>query len=1379
VQGGYDANCQKKTTNKTTLDGQGMIFSDSIIEITDNIGGQNVTLIDLIVRHGQDDSDYGGGIEISGFASNSTTVNLQGVIAENNESARGGGIHVTHAELNMQDATLLYGNNALESGGGVYCENSTIVMGGNTYVGFLTGNTATSNVIAGNGGGFYLDNCDLVLDATNGQTGAYILGNEAKRGGGIYATNNSRIDMHGDMSWVNLNSAQRGGGLYLNMGSDFFGDNGSIKDNDASLFGGGFYLAGSGTNFDMDRNNEYPCSGKCSELSGNESPQGGAGYLEAQTNADIESSWIEGNAASQKGLAFKSNGSLSIKSSMITGQRSMGSAASVFDISDGLTTLSHCTISDSELNTTVNAPIFFLNISPLAELNLNNSIVWGNDADYSSLVVKTDNQTTSIENNILEFSTSGTNQTVDPQFLVPGSDFHISPDSPAVDAAAITTVVDVDKEQRDLGNGTDIGADEAYLRVGVAGQVCQFSNITEAVAAANSGDTIYISPGNYIERPGLVDKSLTFVPAEQACTQEKLDADSQTVIIDGNRQFVNQGGVFVVGGASNVTFRHMTLKNGRADSGGVLYVDISSAVTLDDVDITGGVAQDQGGGIRIRSGGSVVLNNGSAVYSNFAQVIVKNTLSANHQRGGGVAIGDSGVLTLNDNSFIGGFGAGNTAVGDGGGIYVQGGVVNLNDTSAVIVNDASNGGGIYANSLAIIRLNDQSFVGVSGGGNSAGIRGGGIYLGNESQLSISGNAAINDNSANYGGGVYSEQNCTITSMGGEIKENDATNNGGGILAVSGSGETISVDLTNTNVSGNTANYGAGIQASISGGGDLVLKGVTVANNSAGERGGGILVGGNNPLDSFILDQTIVSGNTSQQDGAGVSMSTATHLIARNGTEFRQNIAALNGGGLFSESDNAQFEIIDSSLINNQATNGSGGAIYLTGLSNTLTLTSLGTDTMLIAGNFALTGNGGAVYASGLTGGISSNLQIRPLFTNNRADGNGGGAVYVSNSTQAVTFAGIDFGLNSGGANTALSGVGGAIWFDNVSDAKLVNLSVQNNQADLGGGLAIEGSDVFVGAYMQNIGYPGGGAVYASPCIPSSISANRYCSEFIANSASTGADAIYLGVGGQLNMEHTLVRGHAFAAIKASFGTNVTVRNSLFEQNAGLAVLWLAGISTDFTIEQSTFAGNTATQTINQGLSEGVTGRIDNSILWGNSHPSSFTIAVSGGCNVAQSVDVPGISVDPQFVETDRGRYRLGASSPAVDACTTEAGYDLDDGLRPIDGNNNNSSSENDMGAFEYAGPPDVTLTVELTGTGHGVVSSSPAGLSCSANICEGSFPQGTAVVLTAAPGNGSVFTQWVGSCSASGNQCTLTVNQNEQLGVVFTNPDVLFSDSFE
>ncbi len=71
--------------------------------------------------------------------------------------------------------------------------------------------------------------------------------------------------------------------------------------------------------------------------------------------------------------------------------------------------------------------------------------------------------------------------------------------------------------------------------------------------------------------------------------------------------------------------------------------------------------------------------------------------------------------------------------------------------------------------------------------------------------------------------------------------------------------------------------------------------------------------------------------------------------------------------------------------------------------------------------------------------------------------------------------------------------------------------------------------------------------------------------------------------------------------------------------------------------------------------------------------------------------------------------------------------------------------------------PTEQLSAAKAGTGHGSVTSSPAGIDCG-STCAHAYGYGTSVQLTAIPAIGSAFTGWSGACSGTGS-CTVTMSQ--------------------
>jgi len=76
------------------------------------------------------------------------------------------------------------------------------------------------------------------------------------------------------------------------------------------------------------------------------------------------------------------------------------------------------------------------------------------------------------------------------------------------------------------------------------------------------------------------------------------------------------------------------------------------------------------------------------------------------------------------------------------------------------------------------------------------------------------------------------------------------------------------------------------------------------------------------------------------------------------------------------------------------------------------------------------------------------------------------------------------------------------------------------------------------------------------------------------------------------------------------------------------------------------------------------------------------------------------------------------------------------------------------------------LSVNKAGTGSGMVTSSPAGISCGSD-CTEVYTAGTVVTLTAVPDSSSSFGGWSGACSGTGT-CSVTMNGAKNVKATFT-----------
>jgi len=78
------------------------------------------------------------------------------------------------------------------------------------------------------------------------------------------------------------------------------------------------------------------------------------------------------------------------------------------------------------------------------------------------------------------------------------------------------------------------------------------------------------------------------------------------------------------------------------------------------------------------------------------------------------------------------------------------------------------------------------------------------------------------------------------------------------------------------------------------------------------------------------------------------------------------------------------------------------------------------------------------------------------------------------------------------------------------------------------------------------------------------------------------------------------------------------------------------------------------------------------------------------------------------------------------------------------------------------------LSASATGPGGGIISSSPAAISC-ASTCSHAFPAGSSVSLTATPDGASEFDTWSGDCvGLDANACTVTLDQPRSVTASFT-----------
>jgi hypothetical protein len=100
-----------------------------------------------------------------------------------------------------------------------------------------------------------------------------------------------------------------------------------------------------------------------------------------------------------------------------------------------------------------------------------------------------------------------------------------------------------------------------------------------------------------------------------------------------------------------------------------------------------------------------------------------------------------------------------------------------------------------------------------------------------------------------------------------------------------------------------------------------------------------------------------------------------------------------------------------------------------------------------------------------------------------------------------------------------------------------------------------------------------------------------------------------------------------------------------------------------------------------------------------------------------------------------------------------------------DTSGNESSYSNEI-SKTTSSPQQYIVTTTKTGSGSGLITSSPAGITCG-TVCFGAYNSGTSVILSASPDSSSIFSGWSGACTAAGT-CTVTADASKTVTAAFT-----------
>ncbi|MDR0603026.1 MAG: hypothetical protein LBG80_01815, partial [Bacteroidales bacterium] len=630
--------------------------------------------------------------------------------------------------------------------------------------------------------------------------------------------------------------------------------------------------------------------------------------------------------------------------------------------------------------------------------------------------------------------------------------------------------------------------------------------------------------------------------------------------------------------------------------------------------------------------------------------ITVNNVTVQHRRGGGIFNQDAAPilahLVISNN-----MATASTAGGIGGGICNRGTSSNAVLTHVIIKNNKAHWGGGIGNHTSSPVL---THVVISN--NEANSGGGGMYnLANENIAKpvLEYVTIINNKAKTSGGGISNDGNGNYPNDASKspvlthviISNNTTTGTtpgidfgGGGIF-----NGFFSPTLTDVTIDGNmTALSGGGIYNRYS---SPVLTNVTISNNKAtstnsNEGGGGIY----NYNASPTLTDVIIKGNEASYNGGGIGNVHGSSPLVLTNVIISKNTAKNNGGGISNTHLSTSLKLKNVTIDSNEATV-TGGGIYNNMCSPALT-------DLTIRGNNAKNG-----------GGISNENESSPqlvdvIISKNTATSNGGGMYnYGNNTTPTLTNVTIDSneahlggGIYNESSSPTLTDVtisgnhaqgsdaeGGGI-YNNSSSPTLTNVIIRGNKSDDDGGgisnIVSSSPKLFNVLISGNKAQLRGGGMFNSGSQTKPVLTNVTIS---GNNTTSGSGGIFIDQS-VITSLNTIIWGNGSSNIIISNAGEITFTNSLVEE------IDLTGVGT---------------------------GNLD------GTNPN----------NAPQFVDAK----DASLVPTIAGDYSLECSSPAINTGKDDANLPATD----LAGNSRNVNIV-DLGAYEYQTDLTDILAVDMS-----------------------------------------------------------------------------------
>ena len=705
-----------------------------------------------------------GGNITSLFEVDGGTLHLSHLTLTNGTGASGGAIYATDAVVTVTSCTILH--NTGVHGGGVFLENALLETDHSSFA----DNTASKS-----GGALY-------MEASNVTVGATVL--------------------------FQRNGASFGGALYVGRSSNLTlaGDNISLANNTASVFGGGLYAYQS------------------------------TGYLTGNAA-------LVGNTAEFGGAIFTDNGSFSIIGDMLLSNNFAGDSGgafygglSVFDIAGTIICDNNSALfGGGGLNLWASN----MTIQPLAEAAfIGNTAEFGGAAYMSTSTFAMDGDVLFSDNTVR--LSGGALYSDLSTITISGNALWENNWCPAAGGGLLMWTSDMYVQRSGtaafVGNAAALGG-AAYINPGMLvthGDVSFKSNI-----ASVDGGALYVS----ISVVDIAGSTLWQNNTAGVRGGALVALQSDTYVQSSGRGDFFENSATLFGGAAYVSNSSLMFDGGVVfagnvadDSGGALYSDHSSIIisgtTVWEDNSAHSSAQTGGGGVLMWSSTLHVASFGTAEFFG-------NTANS----GGAVYLFDGSTILFDGSVLF----ASNFVTDLGGALFIQQSAVNITGTTTWRNNTSQNTGGgvaVLESTLHIVAGSNASFS-----NNNASV-GGGMFGGENAVVVITGLATFSHNGAQTGAGIKLGIFSSADFTGGSVllRGNTASLNGGGMHCES---PTL-LRLDGVQFVSNYGGIGGGAITTLLAGTERVaetlakpaiISNCLFSNNTAGDTGGAFFIAG--------------------------------------------------------------------------------------------------------------------------------------------------------------------------------------------------------------------------------------------------------------------------------------------------------------------------------------------------------------------------------------------------------------------------------------------------------------------------------------------------------------------------------------------------------